>query len=114
MTVYIAGPVSGIPGYNMPLFRDTARRLARIDIGSIIPHDVYSPGDHRCPALIWCEAMIACIPVLLSSDAVVFLDGWKNSAGCRREMAIALENKKRIISIDSLDKVINTNVMEKL
>jgi len=109
MTVYIAGPVSGMPRNNLPAFRGVADLLAQHGIDFVIPHDIYTSSASPCPAIIWVEAMLKCIPELERCDAVLFLAGWEMSAGCRREMQIAIANKIKIFTLDGIEKLINNN-----
>jgi len=101
MKIYIAGPVSGIPLYNLPAFQEARRLLESSGVECVIPHDIYQPSDSKCPAVIWCEAMLKCLPALESCDAVFFLPGWELSPGSRREHAIAKVKNIPILSIDS-------------
>jgi hypothetical protein len=89
MTVYIIGPISGKPDANKRAFF-RAYGFARLrwpEAHVIIPHDLYIPSApaYRCPALRWCEAMCACIPVARSADIIVALSDWRSSPGARVE-----------------------------
>lgn len=97
MIVYIAGPVSGIALNNRPAFLSARATMEQRGFACIIPHELYTPSSSPCPALIWCEAMLRCIPALESSDAVYFLDGWERSPGARRERSIAIDKNIQIL-----------------
>lgn len=103
MKIYIAGPISGIALYNRPAFEKARAILSRDGAICIIPHDIYTPSNNPCPAVIWCEAMLKCLPVIESCNAVYFLDGWERSAGSRREMKMAINKKIPICSILYID-----------
>ena len=97
MTIYVAGPISGRPKYNRPQFEEARREIEAKGHTALIPHD-YTEGllHLGCPALIWCLSMCKCVDVLLSCDAVLFLEGWEHSAGARREHDLAMEHGKTI------------------
>ncbi len=114
MKIYIAGPVSGIPLYNLPAFQEARALLEKSGVECVIPHDIYHPGDSKCPAVIWCEAMLKCLPELESSDAVLFLPGWEGSPGARREHCIVKDKNIPIITIDTqLKEADNPNMTER-
>jgi len=112
MKTYIAGPISGIALYNRPAFESARAILSRDGAVCIIPHDLYSPSDNPCSAMIWCEAMLKCIPALESSDAVCFIDGWESSPGSRREFKIAIDKKIAIYFIFTIDSANGGYIIE--
>lgn len=95
-SMYIAGPISGKTDQNRPAFEaERARISARLHPRHkiIIPHDIYeSTGPALdCPAICWCEAMVACLCVVETVDMVMLLPGWEASSGARRERLWARE-----------------------
>lgn len=100
ITVYVAGPVSGRPNQNREAF-ERARRDIEINplVKAIVPFDVYRPSmmAERCPALEWCQAMLACLPVVEIVDYVYLLAGWRGSRGACVEAAAAKAKGKRCL-----------------
>lgn len=82
--VYIAGPMTGVPEWNFPLFNSTARRLR--DVGAHVenPAEINPDTDME-----WHEAMRANIPRLLTCDTLYLLPGWEKSRGATLEYSLA-------------------------
>lgn len=83
-TVYICGPMSGLPDFNRPAFRTAAGILRDLGFQVMTPADCYS-GDS------WEEGMRHDIPAMLSCDRVCLLGAWEKSRGARLEVFIARE-----------------------
>ena len=103
MKVYIAGPMTGFPVYNLAAFREAAFKW------ELAGHEVETPFDANSrvwrrhhgrdfdPHLDTCEwddpllrEMFAeDVAVLLASDAMALLEGWENSRGATLERTIA-------------------------
>lgn len=97
MRVYIAGPMTGLPDYNFPAFHRAEEQLRGLG------HEPLSPartddGDTSKPRPYYLRKAIA---LLLESDAITLLPGWKTSAGARLEMAIAHELELPVVQLDS-------------
>lgn len=88
MTVYLSGPMTGIPQRNFPAFRAATAQLRARGLTVITPHELASS-----PSLDWATAMRIDLAGLLRSglDALVLLPGWPASRGARVELALALE-----------------------
>lgn len=85
MRLYIAGPMTGLPEFNIPAFNATEIKLQ--DVG----YDTRNPARHGAgePGLEWADYMRRDIPDLLDCEGVALLPGWKNSRGARLEVHIA-------------------------
>jgi hypothetical protein len=102
MTIYLAGPMRGIPLFNFPAFDEAAER------GRAMGHTIISPADLDRAAGFWLTefppdqdwndpgpefCIDACIrrdvEGVLASDAIAALPGWERSKGCAAELAIA-------------------------
>jgi hypothetical protein len=102
MTIYLAGPMRGIPLFNFPAFDEAAKR------GRAMGHTIISPADldraagfdpaSLPPGHDWTTGgptfnLDACIrrdvDGVLASNAIAVLPGWERSSGCAAEMAIA-------------------------
>jgi hypothetical protein len=89
--IYIIGPISGRPNANLEAFQ-AARAKVRKMVGEyeliVIPHELFTPKElHlKCPALCWCRAMCACLPVARSARMIYALHDWRESPGARVEI----------------------------
>jgi len=102
-TVYLAGPMTGHPHYNVASFEYYAARWrdAGYDVGTPFdanstvwqrhfgrPFDPYKDTcDYGHPILR--EMFAADVALMLSGDAVALLPGWQASKGVSRELPIA-------------------------
>lgn len=82
--VYVCGPMTGLPDFNRPAFREVAAILREQGFDVTTPADAYA-GDS------WEEGMRHDIPAMLKCDRVSLLDGWEKSRGARLEVFIARE-----------------------
>ena len=101
-TVYVAGPMRGIPLYNFPAF-DAARDQWAQCYNVISPADLdrangFDPGDDHSPELTvdqLAEVMRRDILAILKlrperGDGIAVLPGWEASRGARVEVALAV------------------------
>jgi hypothetical protein len=82
--LYIAGPMSGLPGMNFPLFHAEAMRLRGLGYEVINPAEI-NPDQ----GMSWSECMRADIAALVTCDAIALLPGWRDSRGATLEQHIA-------------------------
>lgn len=93
-SIYIAGPMKGLPLYNFPAFDAAAAQLAGDGWTPINPAQLdrdagFDPErDPLTPAFLK-EAMKRDLLALLEADALVLLPGWPNSKGALAEKAVA-------------------------
>jgi len=83
---YLAGPMSGIPEFNRPLFNEVTRKWEEDG------YTVYNPvtlfgGDTTLPKAAY---LVAGIKLLWKSDCIILLPGWEFSEGARMEVIMAL------------------------
>lgn len=79
MKIYIAGKITGDPGY-LDKFREEAEKLE--GMGHIVLNPAELPeGMSKAEYMRICLAMIDC------ADSVFLLPGWKGSPGARLEQA---------------------------
>ena len=96
-TIYIAGPMAGLPGNNFRAFEDAEKRLASDGWKPINParfDRVFgdSPSGRLLDAV--CESERAAIPHL---DAIYLMRGWERSKGAKLELATALQHGLEVI-----------------
>lgn len=101
-TIYIAGPMRGMPDMNKPAFSAAQEWLESLGWQPINPaHFDYVFGENPTGKILdaVCDAELAAIPHL---DAIYLLRGWERSEGARAELAVALANKL-IVMVEGAD-----------
>ena len=96
-TIYIAGPMAGLPDLNFPAFTRAEEKLQRdgwIPVNPASFNCVF--GEFPAGRLLdaCCESERAAIPFL---DAIYLLKGWEKSKGAKRELAVALRHNLEVI-----------------
>jgi len=84
-TLYVAGPMTGLPDFNRPAFDLAVRKLRGVGFGVLSPAELPAPG----PAPRWEDWMRAALRLLLDADAVALLPGWQDSRGASVERDLA-------------------------
>ncbi len=81
LTIYVSGPMTGLPDLNFPAFHAAAEQLRARGF------DVLNPAElNPDQGATWEECMRVNIGYLsLSGDAIALLDGWQNSRGAQLE-----------------------------
>lgn len=82
--VYVAGPMTGLPEYNFPLFNATAARLRAEG------WHVENPAEHgHVEGAGWADYLRYDLSRIVTCGAVHLLPGWSNSKGARLEVYVA-------------------------
>ena len=82
--IYVAGPMTGLPGYNFPLFNSTAERLRSEG------WHVENPAEHgHVEGAGWADYLRWDISRIATCGAIYLLPGWSNSKGATLEVHIA-------------------------
>lgn len=86
MKIYVAGPMTGLPGLNFAAFDVAAARL-RAD-----GHEVFNPAELGMgSAEDYRKALTICLTwVCEHAEAIALLPGWENSKGAQAEYYAAL------------------------
>lgn len=108
-SIYIAGPMSGIPEFNFPKFFEVERKLIRQGYNvfnpanksnetAVVEHSSYGEGDAL--ALVssgwdFRQAYIWDTTKVIQANAIYMLKGWENSPGARGEHAVAMAMKSK-------------------
>ncbi len=107
MNIYVAGPMTGIPYFNFPLFNKVSAKLRAMGYRVFNPaehdnerHGVdISAGNHTGDQALAAkqhgfsirEALAADMEfICLEADAICMLPGWETSTGARAEHALAV------------------------
>ena len=82
--IYVAGPMSGLPDYNLPAFADAAERLTAAGFEAV------NPGRHGVsPGWEWEDYLRRGLAEMLTCDGVALLPGWEDSRGAQFEYLVA-------------------------
>jgi hypothetical protein len=84
MRLYLAGPMTGLPELNFPLFHARAARLRELGFEIVNPAEINAD-----PKANWRQCMRADIRELVGCDGIVMLPGWEKSKGASLEHHIA-------------------------
>ncbi len=91
--IYIAGPMSGLPEFNYPVFFAAEEYLRSHGAKVMNPAVLPAGFEHH-------EYMQIAIPMLQTCEAVAFLPGWQQSKGARMEFTRAHHEQKLLLSLD--------------
>ena len=87
--LYVAGPMTGLPGYNYPAFDGAAALLAERGYPVENPTENEQLFKDRVGPPHYTEYLRAGLAQLLRCDGVATLEGWWNSGGARWEVQTA-------------------------
>ena len=78
--VYVAGPMTGLPGFNYSAFNRAAAWLRAQGL------HVENPAENKAPVdAEWIDWMRLAISQLIKCDAIILLNGWQQSRGATVE-----------------------------
>lgn len=83
-TIYLSGPMTGMPDMNFPAFNDAAKLWREEGYRVINPAEVVPDTT-----LSWEQCMRHDIKALMECDMLVLLPGWESSKGAHLEVHIA-------------------------
>ena len=106
MKIYLAGPMRGRPLFNFAEFFRVAMRLRAMG------HDVLNPAERDMaagfnPALLiehpenaavfsLGDAFLWDFDAIVSADAIVLLEGWRESKGAQAELVLAMSLGRKV------------------
>lgn len=86
-TLYISGPITGLPDLNKPLFSTVADELRSCGFMTLNPHDIGEPSDQLLPWASYLRDDL--IAMLLHANGLAMLPGWELSRGAQLERHVA-------------------------
>lgn len=86
-TIYIAGPMSGLPDFNYPAFRAAQAKLEK-GYEVLCPVDSEKLNDTGAPQT-WEWYMRHALGMVMRAEAVCLLPGWMESRGAKLEVQVA-------------------------
>lgn len=100
-TLYLSGPMTGLPHHNRPAFERAARALR------LVGYNVFSPAENGLSLdAEWSAHMRQDIRIMVQfCGAVATLPGWENSKGAKLEAHIARELGWTILPVDQWEDV---------
>jgi hypothetical protein len=127
-TIYLSGPMTGIPKFNFPAFDDTAKKLRDMGYSVINPTELDDPHTRKLAMLSedgapdgkWGAFLGRDIAALCAAaDEVLLLPGWENSRGSLLEALTArLDNilvsevlNKELLSESDMDNVMDEDIL---
>lgn len=98
---YLAGPMSGIPKYNIPEFNMASLDLRRRGVKIISPAELDDPKVHAAAMAspdgrgetghTWGEFLARDVKIVADKvQGIIFLPGWEKSRGARLEAFVGL------------------------
>lgn len=96
-TIYIAGPMAGLPDNNVKAFYAACNKLRAagwMPINPVAFNGVFGKDPTGNLLAACCEAEHAAIPFL---DAIYLLKGWERSKGAKRELQVALQHDLMVL-----------------
>lgn len=84
-TVYIAGPMTGLPDWNYPAFHDAAAELRDYGFNVLNPAEHFDGATDRERS----EYLRMALQAVVQADFIVLLPGWEDSEGVARELEAA-------------------------
>ena len=85
LTIYISGPISGLPDGNRPAFAAVSAALRSWGWNVVNPHDLFNAEVEES----WEGYMRKDLAALLACTHIVMLPGWEQSRGARLEKTVA-------------------------
>lgn len=108
-TVYVSGPMTGVPYFNFPAFDRAAKRLRKRGFIVFSPAEtdreagiLPDPKGDPIPPELYEQLLAADIELVRQVDAVFVLPHWTGSYGARAEVREALRLGKPVMSVATL------------
>ena len=89
-SIYIAGPMSGLPDYNYPAFLDAEGKLTVAGYHVLNPARVEEDNPTPGTPQEWGWYMRRCLKMVADADGIALLDGWRNSRGATLERLVGI------------------------
>lgn len=106
-TLYLAGPMSGLPEFNFPAFHQAAAELRSRGYTVINPAEL-DDGDTSKP---WDYYMRRDLKMLVDADAVAVLPGWRKSKGASLEVHVAQALGMPVLDAETLQPVAEGSIL---
>ena len=101
MTIYLAGPMTGIVEFNAPLFHSRAAELRSKGYTVLNPAEIQPSPDGEST---WVYYMRQCIVMVAQADAVAVLPAWGSSRGAMLEVKLARDLDMPVLDSETLEE----------
>lgn len=99
-SIYIAGPMTGLPEFNFPAFREAAQKYRDLGFAVISPAELDEQADFDPAGMTGNEdltlhgfslrnILARDLELVSTVDGLILLKGWEKSKGARAELALA-------------------------
>ena len=88
-TLYVAGPMTGLPEFNYPAFNAAAKMLRGFGYVVLNPVDAEDHNPTPGTPQEWDWYMRHALRMVLDAEGLALLPGWENSRGARLEVQVA-------------------------
>ena len=107
LTIYISGPMTGLPEFNFPEFERVAQMLRAKGLKVVSPHEVAHDDGGTAGSLSKEEYLRGdLIAMLQECNSIVLLKGWENSWGANLEVHVAKQLAFHIFFIDESEGIL--------
>ncbi len=98
-TIYLSGPMTGLPDYNYPAFNEAAAQLRQFGFRVLNPAEIFG-GDMTRSRSEYLKADL--LLLIQEAELVVTLPEWEQSAGARLEVEVAFQLGLPVKHIDKI------------
>lgn len=91
-TIYLSGPMTGLPDHNFPAFNREAARLRAMGYRVVNPAEINKDAGSR-----WHDCLRKDLEQMLTCNTLALLDGWEHSNGAHLELHVAHRVGMRIV-----------------
>ena len=109
-TVYLSGPMTGLPDLNYNTFNSAASALGLLGYSVINPASFGTEIKGMTEPEAWRACLQADIKALVDCDAIVMLPGWPESRGATLERSIAIGLAMRVMTL--IEAVLERDVVQ--
>lgn len=88
-TLYVAGPMTGLPEFNYPAFDAATRMLCGFGYRVLNPTDAEKANPTPGTPQAWDWYMRHALRMVLACEGIALLPGWENSRGAALEVHVA-------------------------
>lgn len=97
--IYLAGPMSGIEGYNLKGFNMFAKHLREQGLDIVNPAELAVDDGTVAGSHPWEYYVKYDLKFLLECNSMILIPGWRDSRGVRLELTIAATLKYKVYLI---------------
>jgi len=106
MTVYLAGPMTGLPGFNFHEFDRHAELLEKKGHTVFNPAQMdrdlgFDPSSSEVSPQFLRDAFSRDLSAICNADAIALLPGWEKSSGARIEWMLAVHLGLKVIYLEA-------------